>query len=37
MRLKSWVIWLLVCMVMADILLIVICLYMMRLVEIGVV
>ena len=35
MRLKSWVKWLLVYMVMADVLLIVICLYMMRLIEIG--
>ena len=35
MKLKSWVKWLLVYMVMADLLLVVICLYMMRLVEIG--
>ena len=35
MKLKSWVKWLLVYMVMADLLLVVICLYMSRLVEIG--
>lgn len=35
MRIKSWVKWLLVYMVMADLLLITICLYMLRLVEIG--
>lgn len=35
MRLKSWVKWLLCYMILADILLIVICLYMIRLIEIG--
>lgn len=35
MKLKSWVKWLLVYMVIADFLLVTLCLYMMRLVEIG--
>lgn len=35
MRLKSWVKWLLCYMILADILLVVICLYMIRLIEIG--
>lgn len=35
MKLKSWVKWLLIYMVIADFLLVAICLYMLRLVEIG--
>ena len=35
MKLRTWVKWLLVYMVIADFLLATLCLYMMRLVEIG--